>query len=52
MNIIFDRNACLLPAYFIANEVQKGYPDGRNWPHWVRILLFSILFFLTIYIKI
>uniref|UniRef100_T1HR14 Mediator of RNA polymerase II transcription subunit 23 n=1 Tax=Rhodnius prolixus TaxID=13249 RepID=T1HR14_RHOPR len=34
MNIIFDRNACLLPAYFIANEVQKGYPDGRNWPHW------------------
>jgi mediator of RNA polymerase II transcription subunit 23 len=32
---IFDRNGCLLPAYFIVNEVQKAYPDGRNWPHWV-----------------
>lgn len=23
---IFDRNACLLPAYFIANEIQKSTP--------------------------
>lgn len=23
---IFDRNACLLPAYFIANEIQKSGP--------------------------
>lgn len=23
---IFDRNACLLPAYFIANEIQKSAP--------------------------
>lgn len=23
---IFDRNACLLPAYFIANEIQKAAP--------------------------
>jgi len=32
---IFDRNACLLPGYFIVNEIQKAYPDGKNWPHWV-----------------
>lgn len=34
MNMIFDRNACLLPAYFIVNEIQKVYPNGKNWPHW------------------
>lgn len=33
---IFDRNACLLPGYFITNEIQKGYPEGKNWPHWVN----------------
>lgn len=32
---IFDRNACLLPGYFIVNEIQKAYPDNKNWPHWV-----------------
>lgn len=32
---IFDRNACLLPGYFIVTEIQKAYPDGKNWPHWV-----------------
>ncbi|KAI5729263.1 hypothetical protein M8J76_000799 [Diaphorina citri] len=32
---IFDRNACLLPSYFIVNELQKAYPEHRaNWPHW------------------
>ncbi|BES98684.1 Mediator of RNA polymerase II transcription subunit [Nesidiocoris tenuis] len=31
---IFDRDICLLPAYFIINEVQRNYPKGKNWPHW------------------
>lgn len=35
INYIFDRNACLLPGYFIVNEIQKAYPDNKNWPHWV-----------------
>lgn len=26
LEYIFDRNACLLPAYFIANEIQKSTP--------------------------
>lgn len=26
IEFIFDRNACLLPAYFIANEIQKSSP--------------------------
>lgn len=26
LEYIFDRNACLLPAYFIANEIQKSGP--------------------------
>ena len=38
MNMIFDRNACLLPAYFIVNEIQKVYPNGKNWPHWVYFI--------------
>lgn len=32
---IFDRNASLLPAYFIVTEIQKDYPDNNQWPHWV-----------------
>lgn len=32
---IFDRNASLLPAYFIVTEIQKDYPDNNHWPHWV-----------------
>ena len=36
---IFDRNACLLPGYFIINEIQKAYPDNRTWPHWVCFLM-------------
>ncbi|KAI5647050.1 mediator complex subunit 23 domain-containing protein [Phthorimaea operculella] len=31
---IFDRNASLLPAYFIVTEIQKDYPDNNHWPHW------------------
>ncbi|KAH0954985.1 hypothetical protein HN011_002731 [Eciton burchellii] len=38
---IFDRNACLLPGYFIVNEIQKAYPDGKNWPHWKLAKLLS-----------
>lgn len=35
MSLIFDRNASLLPGYFIVNELLKLYPDYKNWPHWV-----------------
>ncbi|CAH0390346.1 unnamed protein product [Bemisia tabaci] len=38
---IFDRNACLLPGYFINNEVQKEYPDNNAWPHWTLAPLLS-----------
>ncbi|XP_075225803.1 mediator of RNA polymerase II transcription subunit 23-like [Lycorma delicatula] len=38
---IFNRNACLLPGYFIVNEVQKGYPDNKTWPHWKLANLLS-----------
>ncbi|KAK6627240.1 Mediator of RNA polymerase II transcription subunit 23 [Polyplax serrata] len=41
MEFIFDRNACLLPAYFIVNEIQKAYPDNKNWPHWKLANLLS-----------
>ena len=32
---LFDRGACLLPAYLLINEVMKTNPDGKNFPHWV-----------------
>lgn len=32
---LFDRSACLLPAYLLINEVMKTNPDGKNFPHWV-----------------
>jgi mediator of RNA polymerase II transcription subunit 23 len=35
LEYIFDRNACLLPGYFIVTEIQKAYPNNKNWPHWV-----------------
>lgn len=31
---ILDRQACLLPAYFIVNEIRKMYPENKDWPHW------------------
>ena len=34
---IFDRNACLLPGYFVINEILKAYPENRHWPHWVSL---------------
>lgn len=38
IDYIFDRNASLLPAYFIVTEVQKDYPDNNHWPHWVSLV--------------
>ncbi|CAG9138091.1 unnamed protein product [Plutella xylostella] len=32
---IFDRNASLLPAYFIVTEIQKEYPCRTYWSHWM-----------------
>lgn len=51
---IFDRNACLLPGYFIVTEIQKAYPDGKHWPHWVcyfkdRIYHTSLMYNLIIH---
>lgn len=42
LEYIFDRNACLLPGYFIVTEIQKAYPNNKNWPHWVFILQFKV----------
>lgn len=39
---IFDRNASLLPAYFIVTEIQKDYPDNNHWPHWVSAFFSTI----------
>lgn len=44
MTLIFDRNASLLPGYFIVNELLKLYPDYKQWPHWVCILFLYTLF--------
>ena len=38
---LFDRNACLLPAYLLINEIMKGNPDGKNCPHWKLAPLLS-----------
>ncbi|XP_050057825.1 mediator of RNA polymerase II transcription subunit 23-like [Aphis gossypii] len=31
---IFDREACLLPGYFVINEILKVYNENKGWPHW------------------
>ncbi|XP_041987313.1 mediator of RNA polymerase II transcription subunit 23 [Aricia agestis] len=41
LEYIFDRNASLLPAYFIVTEIQKDYPDNNHWPHWNLAKLLS-----------
>ena len=33
LEYIFDRNAALLPGYFIVNEILKSYPENKTWPH-------------------
>jgi len=38
---ILDRQVCLLPAYFIVNEVRKMYPENKDWPHWKLAELLS-----------
>ncbi|KAI1287629.1 Mediator of RNA polymerase II transcription subunit 23 [Halotydeus destructor] len=40
-DLIMDRNASLLPAYLVLDEIQKkSYPQGR-WPHWKFAKLLS-----------
>jgi mediator of RNA polymerase II transcription subunit 23 len=42
---IFDRESCLLPGYFVINEILRVYTENRGWPHWVNInynLIFGI----------
>ena len=34
LEYIFNRNAALLPGYFIVNEILKSYPENKTWPHW------------------
>ncbi|XP_068748521.1 mediator of RNA polymerase II transcription subunit 23-like [Montipora capricornis] len=38
---ILDRNACLLPAYFVINEIYKTFPEGKVKPHWAIAKLLS-----------
>lgn len=38
---IVDRQACLLPAYFVVNEIRKMYPENKDWPHWKLATLLS-----------
>lgn len=33
---IFDREACLLPGYFVINEILRVYSENKGWPHWVE----------------
>ena len=35
LSIIFDREACLLPGYFVINEILKPYSDNKECEHWV-----------------
>ena len=41
LSYIFDRNAALLPGYFIVNEILKSYPENKTWPHWSLVSLVS-----------
>ncbi|XP_065332205.1 mediator of RNA polymerase II transcription subunit 23 isoform X2 [Cloeon dipterum] len=41
LELIFDRNACLLPGYFIVTEIQKANPNNDNWSHWKLAKLLS-----------
>lgn len=34
---IFDRESCLLPGYFVINEILRVYTENKGWPHWVNI---------------
>ncbi|EDO35076.1 predicted protein, partial [Nematostella vectensis] len=38
---ILDRKACLLPAYFVINEIFKDFPEGKATPHWSLSKLLS-----------
>ncbi|XP_058942997.2 mediator of RNA polymerase II transcription subunit 23 [Pocillopora verrucosa] len=38
---ILDRNTCLLPAYFVINEIYKNFPEGKVKPHWAIAKLLS-----------
>ena len=38
---IFDRNAALLPGYFVVNEILKSYPENPCWPHPTLVPLVS-----------
>jgi len=33
---IFDRESCLLPGYFVINEILRVYSENKGWPHWVN----------------
>ena len=41
LGYIFDRNAALLPGYFIVNEILKSYPENKTWPHWSLVQMVS-----------
>ncbi len=39
--LMLDREAPLLPGYFVINEILKAYPDNPLWPHWTLAPLVS-----------
>ncbi len=41
LEYIFDRNAALLPGYFVVNEILKSYPENPSWPHPALVPLVS-----------
>lgn len=41
INIGLDRNACLMPIYFAANEIYKLYPVDSFHPHWALGEIFT-----------
>lgn len=40
LEYIFDRNSCLLPAYFIINEIQKSDNSEIHWVNNIFIIMF------------
>ncbi len=42
LSYIFDRNASLLPGYFIVNEILKTFFDKPLWPHWTIAPMMSV----------
>lgn len=47
LDTIFNRENCLLPAYFVINEIRKAYMENGSWPYWVKVPFFQFIFLLV-----